>query len=109
MERSRQVILGLGLTGALLVLGFGLLGDPRPGRVGELLVSRPGMSAPVASNPAAGEAAGNLAAPATAPHPGVEPQPPGETLPVTARQESRRPPGSRPRLPTWSNARTWKR
>jgi hypothetical protein len=58
MGRGRQVIVGVGFAGALLVLGFGHLERSRPGSLGESLFSRPGASTPVAPNPAAREEAG---------------------------------------------------
>jgi hypothetical protein len=48
MVRGIQVVVGLGLAGLLLVLGYGLLGEPRSGRVANRAGSRPANPAPVA-------------------------------------------------------------
>jgi hypothetical protein len=87
MARGIQVILGLGFTWVLLLLGSGHQGGSRPGRVGEHACSRPGAYTPVAPHPAAGDEADRPASPATLAHPGVEPRNPGEGAAVSVRQE----------------------
>ena len=108
MVRGIQVVLGLGLAGLLLVLGSGPLGEPRPGMVGDRACSRPANPAPVAPKAVAGDEVGRQAPPAIVAQPGVERKNPGQTLWVTVREEMVSRPGYRPRLRTWSNAKTWK-
>ena len=48
MVRGKQVVAGLGLAGLMLVLGYGLLGEPRPGREADRACFWPGDLAPAA-------------------------------------------------------------
>jgi hypothetical protein len=93
MVRGIQVVVGLGLAGLLLVLGYGLLGEPRPGRVVDRACSRPANPAPVAPK-AVGEV-GSQVPQAIEAQPGVEVKNPGQTLWVTVRERD----GQPPRLP----------
>jgi len=93
MGRGVQVVAGLGLAGLLLVLGYGLLGEPRPGGVADRAGSRPAGPAPVAPK-AVGEI-GSQEPQAVAAQPGVEGKTPGQTLWVTVRERD----GQPPRLP----------
>ena len=95
MVRGIQVVLGLGLTGLLLFLGYGLLGEPRPGRVGDRACSRLADPAPVAPKAVAEAEAGSQAPPATVAHPGVERKNPGETVSGAVREGT----GQSSRLP----------
>jgi hypothetical protein len=95
MVRGIQAMLGLGLAGFWLVWGAGPLGEPRPGMMDGRNCSRLAGAIPVAPKAEAAGAAGRQAPPAPVPQPGVERQPPGETLPLTDREEC----GLPPRLP----------
>lgn len=95
MVRGIQIMLGLGLAGLWLVLGSALLGEPRPGMMGGRDCSRLAKSTPVAPKAEAADEVGRQAPPAIVAQPGVERKSPGETLPVTVREEG----GPAPRLP----------
>jgi hypothetical protein len=95
MARGIQFILGLGLTGLWLVLAPGPLGEPPPGLVEGRAFSRLANPTPVAPNAVAGDEVGRPAPPGIASQPGVEQNPPGETLWGTVREGT----GQSPRLP----------
>jgi hypothetical protein len=88
MARGMQVILGLGFAGVLVVLGSGLLGDPRSGMERGRVFSPPGKPTPVAPNPTPGDEGGRQAAPAIVTPPGFERKTPGEDLATTVRKET---------------------
>ena len=89
MVRGIQVVVGFGLAGLLLVLGYGLLGEPRSGRVADRACSRPANPAPVAPK-AVGEVVSHVPQAIEA-QPGVEVKPPGQTLWVTVRERDGQP------------------
>ena len=93
MVRGKQVVAGLGLAGLMLVLGYGLLGEPRPGREADRACFWPGDLAPAAPK-AAGEA-GSQVPPAIVAQPEVAGKNPGQTGWVTVRERD----GQPPRLP----------
>jgi hypothetical protein len=95
MARGIQVVLGLGLTGLLLVLGPGPLGDPHPGLLGRRAFSPPGECTPLAPNAVGGDEVGRQVPPAVEAPPGVERKNPVEDLSVTVRKGT----GQSPRLP----------
>ena len=80
MVRGILIVLGLGLTGLLLFLGSGPLGELRPGMVGGRPFSRLAHhTPPVAPNGAAEDEDGRQRPPATVAPPRVERKNPGET------------------------------
>lgn len=93
MVRGIQVVLGLGLAGLLLGVGYGLLQGPRPGQVVDHAGSRPAHPAPVAPQ-AGGEVPGHVPQAIVA-QPGGEIQNPGQTPWVTVGPKD----GQPPRLP----------
>lgn len=95
MVRGIQVVLGIGLTGLLLFLVVGHLGEPRPGVVGDRAFSRLANPTPVAPNAVAVDEVGGQAPPAILSQPEVERKNAGETLSVTVREGT----GQSPRLP----------
>ena len=95
MVRGIQVMLGLGLAGFWLVWGAVPLGEPRPDMIGSRDCSRLARSIPVAPKAEVADEVGRPALPALVAQPGVERNPPGETLPVTVREGG----GASPRLP----------
>ena len=95
MVRGMRAMLGLGLAGFWLVWGAVPLGDPRPGMMGGRNCFRLAKFIPVVPKAEAADAVGRQAPPALVPQPGVERTPPGETLPLTAREAC----GPSPRLP----------
>jgi hypothetical protein len=92
MVRGLQVALVLGLTGFMLGLFPGPLGEHRPGEAGES--ARVAHPAAVAPKVASGDDAGPSPL-AEFPQPGSEPNRPGETWSATVREPS----GRSPRLP----------
>jgi hypothetical protein len=93
MVRGIQVVVGLGLAGLLLVLGYGLLGEPQKGRLADRAGSRPAAPAPVAPQ-AAGEAGSHVSQAVVAQPEGAE-ENPGQTPGVMFRERD----GQPPRLP----------
>jgi hypothetical protein len=93
MVRGIQVAVGLGLAGLLVVLGYGLLGEPRPGGVEDRACFQPANPVPVA--PKAQGEVGSQEPQATVAQPGVEVKNPGQTEWVTVRARDDQP----PRLP----------
>jgi Transglycosylase SLT domain len=80
MVRGILILLGLGLTGLFLFLGYGPLGQLRPGMVGGRPFSRLATHTPVAPNAVPENAVGRQGPPAIVALPGVERKNPGETL-----------------------------
>ncbi len=95
MVRGILVVLGLGLTGLLLFLGSGPLGELRPGMVGGRPFSRLANHTPVAPNAVAEDEIGRQGPPAIVAPPGVERQNPGGTLSGMGREGT----GQSSRLP----------
>jgi hypothetical protein len=95
MLRGILVVLGLGLTGLLLFLGSGPLGELRPGMVGGHPFSRLANHTPVAPNAVTEDEIGRQGPPAIEAPPGVERQNPGGTLSGTGREGT----GQSSRLP----------
>ena len=95
MVRGIQVVLGLGLTGLLLFLVAGPLGELRVGPVEDRAVSRPANPIAVAPNAVAVDELDRQAPPAVVAQPEVERKTPGEPWSVTVRQGT----GQSPRLP----------
>jgi hypothetical protein len=93
MGRALQIAAGLGLAGLLLVWGYGLLGNPHPGRLADRAGSRPAAPVPVA--PSAAGVAGSPESPAVAAPSGGEGKIPGPTPGVAIRERE----GQPPRLP----------
>ena len=102
MVRGILIILGLGLTGLLLFLGSGPLGELRPGMVGDRACSRLANHTPVAPNPVAEAEVGRQEPPAQVAGAGIERQESWRDL--VGHWSEKEPvsrPGYRPRLPTW--------
>jgi Transglycosylase SLT domain len=95
MVRGILIGLGLGLTGLLLFLGSGPLGELRPGMVGGRPFSGLAHHTPVAPNTVAEDEVGRQEPPATVAPPGAERKNPGETLSGMVREGT----GQSSRLP----------
>ena len=95
MLRGLQVILVLGLTGFLLLLFSGPVGEPRPGWVKDRAFSRLANPTSVAPNPGAMDEGGSQSPQAQLSRPGFDLKNPGETLPAKVRPET----DQSPRIP----------
>ena len=95
MVRGILIVLGLGLTGLLLFLVSGPLGELRPGMVRGRSFSRLAIHTPVAPNAMAEDEAGRQEPPARVAGAGIERKNPGETLSGMVREGT----GQSSRLP----------
>ncbi len=95
MVRGILIVLGLGLTGLLLFLVSGPLGELRPGMVRGRSCSRLANHTPVAPNAMAVDKEGRQEPPARVAPAGIEPKNPGETSPGMVREGT----GQSSRLP----------
>ena len=95
MVRGILIFSGLGLTGLLLFLVSGPLGELRPGMVGGRSSFRLAKPTPVAPNAVAEDTVGRQGSPAFMAPAGMEPKNPGETTPEMVKEKT----GQSSRLP----------